>query len=330
MKYLIRLTVTVMGCVFFFSASIVDAQDLPSWQDGGSKTAIMSFVDKVTTVGGKDFVAPEERIAVFDNDGTLWSEYPVYFQVYFILDRIKELAADNPEWKQKEPFASVLKGDLKAATAGGKKARLEMVAATHAGMSSEEFSALVSKWITTARHPQTQKLYTEMVYQPMLELLDYLRSQGFKTYIVSGGGVAFMRPWVEEVYGIPPEQVVGSRIKSVYELQDGKPVIMRTKDIEFVDDKAGKPVGIYVGIGRRPIMAFGNSDGDLQMLQWATGGDRPGFAGIVHHTDAEREAAYDRDSHVGKLDEALDEAKKKDWTVIDMKKEWKTVHPAQP
>ncbi len=301
---------------------------LPSWQDGASKSAITGFVQRVTTSGGVDFVPPAERIAVFDNDGTLWSEKPLYFQALFIFDRIKALAPDHPEWAQQEPFASVLKGDIQAALAGGEKALLEMMAATHAGMTSDEFTQIVEDWTNTARHPQTGRPHTEMIYQPMLELLQYLRANGFKTYIVSGGGVEFMRPWVERVYGIPPEQVVGSRVKTRFEMRDGEPVIVRLPELDFLDDKAGKPIGIHQAIGRRPLMAFGNSDGDLQMLQWTVAGDGPSLAALVHHTDAKRESAYDRESHVGRLDAALDEAKRRQWVVIDMQKEWQVVYPA--
>jgi len=298
---------------------------LPSWNGGKTKQSIVSFVEKVTTTGSPDFVPPAERIATFDNDGTLWAEQPMYFQLFFALDRVKALAPKRPEWKGKEPFASLLKGDVKGAFAGGDKAILEIVMATHAGMTTEAFEKIVKDWVASAKHPKSGRLYTEMVYQPMIELLAYLRSQGFKTFIVSGGGVEFMRPWTERVYGIPPEQVVGSSIKTKFELRDGKPAIVRLPELNFIDDKAGKPVGINQYIGRRPIAAFGNSDGDLQMLQWTTAGAGARFALIVHHTDAEREWAYDRKSSVGRLDKALDEAKAKGWTVVDMKNDWKTV-----
>jgi phosphoglycolate phosphatase-like HAD superfamily hydrolase len=298
---------------------------LPSWNDGKTKQSIVAFVEKVTTQGSPDFVPPAERIATFDNDGTLWAEQPMYSQLFFALDRVKALAPKHPEWKGKEPFASLLKGDVKTALAGGDKAILEIVMATHAGMTTEAFEQTVKDWIAAAKHPKTGRLYTEMVYQPMLELLAYLRANGFKTFIVSGGGVEFMRPWTERVYGIPPEQVVGSSIKTKFELRNGKPAIIRLPEINFIDDKAGKPVGINQYIGRRPIAAFGNSDGDLQMLQWTTAGAGARFALIVHHTDAEREWAYDRKSSVGRLDKALDEAKAKGWTVVDMKNDWETV-----
>ncbi|MBA55162.1 MAG: haloacid dehalogenase [Pseudomonadales bacterium] len=320
---LMRSLVVLLALVAFNSY----AAPLPSWQEGSSKSAIIKFVSNVTDPHSKSYVAPAQRIAVFDNDGTLWSEYPLYFQAFFIFDRIKALAPQHPEWNTEEPFASVLKGDLKTALAGGEEALLEMMAATHAGMSDTEFTALVKQWITTARHPKTGKLYTDMVYQPMLELLNYLRAQGFKTFIVSGGGIEFMRAWAESVYGIPPEQIIGSRIKTKFEMKQGKPAIVRLPELEFLNDKAGKPIGIHQAIGQRPLMAFGNSDGDMQMLQWTTAGEGARFAALVHHTDAKREAAYDRDSHIGKLDKALDIAKTQGWTVIDMQQEWKIIHP---
>ena len=268
-----------------------------------------------------------ERIATFDNDGTLWAEQPMYFQLAFALDRVKVLAPQHPEWNDKEPFASLLKGDLKAALAGGERSLLEIVMATHAGMTTEEFEKIVADWIDTAKHPKTKRPYTEMVYQPMLELLTYLQANGFKTFIVSGGGIEFMRPWTEKVYSIPPEQVIGSSIKTKFEMRDGKPVLVRLPEINFIDDKTGKPVGINEHIGRRPIAAFGNSDGDLQMLQWTTAGEGLRLALIVHHTDADREWAYDRKSHIGNLDKALDEANANGWTVVDMKKDWKRIFP---
>jgi phosphoglycolate phosphatase-like HAD superfamily hydrolase len=299
---------------------------LPSWNNGAVKKSITDFVARATTPGGPDFVPPAERIATFDNDGTLWSEQPVYFQLAFALDRVKALAPQRPEWKTKEPFASLLKGDLKGALAGGEPAIFEIVMATHAGMTSEEFHKVVLDWVATARHPRFNRPYTDLVYQPMLELLAYLRGNGFKTFIVSGGGIEFMRPWVERVYGIPPEQVVGSSGVTKFQMgPDGKPVLMKEPKVEFIDDGFGKPVGINRFIGRRPIFAFGNSDGDHQMLQWTAAGSGARFMGIVHHTDAEREWAYDRQSHVGKLDKALDEANQRDWTVVDMKKDWKRV-----
>jgi phosphoglycolate phosphatase-like HAD superfamily hydrolase len=285
-------------------------------------------VEKVTREGSPDFVPPSERIATFDNDGTLWAEQPLYFQLLFVIDRVKALAPTHPEWKEQEPFASVLKGDLKGVAAAGEKGALAMLAATHTGMTIEEFNKTVTDWITTAKHPKTGRLLTEMVYQPMLELLTYLRANGFKTFIVSGGGIEFMRPWTEKVYGIPPEQVVGSSGKLKFEMRDGKPVLVKLPEINLIDDKEGKPVGIQTHIGRRPIAAFGNSDGDLQMLQWTVSGAGARFALLVHHTDAEREFAYDRTSHIGKLDKALDEATAKGWTVVSMKEDWKTIFPS--
>jgi phosphoglycolate phosphatase-like HAD superfamily hydrolase len=307
-----------------------DAQEdpLPSWNDGAAKSAIVDFVEAVTTDGGPEYVPPAERIATFDNDGTLWAEQPIYFQFAFAFDRVKALEPQHPEWKQTQPFKAILEGDLAALMASGQKGLLEIIAATHAGMTTEEFSAIVADWLATARHPRFERPYTELVYQPMLELLAYLRERGFKTFIVSGGGVEFMRVFAERVYGIPPEQVVGSSGMVKFEMRpDGKPVLMKTAEVEFVDDGPGKPVGINRFIGRRPIAAFGNSDGDLEMLQWTTAGDGPRFGLIVHHTDAERERAYDRYSHIGKLDEALDEAEASGWTVIDMRSDWKTIFP---
>jgi len=303
------------------------ADPLPSWNDTASKTAIIGFVERVTDENSRDYVEPAQRIATFDNDGTLWSEQPFYFQLAFALDRVKAMAPQHPEWKDKQPFKGVLEGDLNAVMAGGKKSLLEIIAATHAGMTTEEFEQIVTDWIATAKHPGTGRLYTDMVYQPMLELLAYLRANGFRTFIVSGGGIEFMRPWTEATYGIPPEQVVGSSIKTRYELRDGKPVIVRLPEINFIDDKEGKPVGINTHIGRRPIFAGGNSDGDWQMLQYTTIGHSPGFGLIVHHTDAEREWAYDRDSHIGQLDKALDDAARRGWTVVDMKRDWRTIYP---
>ena len=321
--------VTLALCALVFSVARSHAQTdpLPSWSDTAPKKAIVAFVEKVTRNGSPDFVPAAERIATFDNDGTLWAEQPMYFQLLFALDRVKALAPQHPEWKEKEPFASLLKGDVKGALAGGEPAVAQIVMATHAGMTTEEFDTIVRDWAASARHPKTGRLYTEMVYQPMLELLAYLRANGFKTFIVSGGGIEFMRPWTEKVYGIPPEQVVGSSIKTKFELRDGKPVLVRLPEVNFVDDKAGKPVGIHQHIGRRPIAAFGNSDGDLQMLQWTAAGSGARFALLVHHTDADREWAYDRQSSIGRLDAALDEAQAKGWTVVDMKKDWNIIYP---
>ena len=303
---------------------------LGSWREGPTRQAIVAFVAETTTPGSPTFVAVDERIAVFDNDGTLWAEQPTYVQAAFVIDRVKALADRHPEWRQQEPFASALKGDTHAVAAGGQRALLELVMATHAGMTSDEFTAIVTRWLDTARHPRTGRRYTEMVYQPMLELLAYLRAHGYKTFIVSGGGIEFMRPWVQRVYGVPPEQVVGSSIKTRYEVRDGVPVIVRLPEVSFVDDGPGKPVGIDLHVGRRPVAAFGNSDGDLQMLQWTTAGPGKRFALIVHHTDADREWAYDRASAVGRLDMALDEATTRGWTVVDMKRDWLKVFPDVP
>jgi phosphoglycolate phosphatase-like HAD superfamily hydrolase len=321
-----NLMASALACALAFTATIARAADpLPSWNDGKTKQSITEFVKRVTTRGGKDFVPAPERIAVFDNDGTLWAEQPLYFQFLFALDRVKTLAPQHPEWKDKEPFASLLKGDVKGALAGGERAMLEIVMATHAGMTTAEFEQIVKDWLTTAKHPRFHRPYTEMVYQPMLELLAYLRANGFKTFIVSGGGIEFMRPWTEKAYGIPPEQVVGSSVKTKFELRDGQPVIVRLPELNFIDDRGGKPVGIHQHIGRRPIAAFGNSDGDLQMLQYTCAGAGARFCLYVHHTDAAREWAYDRESHIGKLDKGLDEAAAKGWTVVSMKDDWKTI-----
>jgi phosphoglycolate phosphatase-like HAD superfamily hydrolase len=300
---------------------------LPSWQDSAPKQAITAFVAKVTTKDSPDFVPPAQRIAVFDNDGTLWGEQPMYFQAFFAFDRVKALAPQHPEWKDKEPFASVLKGDLKTALAGGEHALLELVLASHANTTTDEFEQAVSSWITSARHPQSGRPFTEMVYQPMLELLAFLRHHQFKTFIVSGGGIEFVRPWAERVYGIPPEQVIGSSIRTRYELRDGKPSLLRLPEINFIDDKAGKPVAINQHIGRRPLMAFGNSDGDFEMLSWTTSGPGPRFGLIVHHDDPTREFAYDRSSSIGRLDKALDAAPSNGWSVVSMKNDWLSIHP---
>jgi phosphoserine phosphatase len=313
-------------CALACTTTVSHAADaLPSWNEGKTKQSVLAFVKRVSVRGGRDFVPVNERIAVFDNDGTLWAEQPMYFQLAFALDRVKALAPQHPEWKDKEPFASLLKGDVKGALAGGEKALVEIVMATHANTTTEEFEKIVRDWLATAKHPMTGRRYNEMIYQPMVELLRYLRANGFKTYIVSGGGVEFMRPWVETAYGIPPEQVVGSTIKTKFEMRDGKPVILRLAEIDFIDDKDGKPVAINKFIGRRPIFAFGNSDGDHEMLLWTAAGSGARFMGLVHHTDAEREWAYDRKSSIGRLDKALDDAIAKNWAVIDMKKDWKQV-----
>ena len=310
--------------------ALAQTDPLPSWNEGAAKQSIVDFVARVTTEGGADFVPVAERIATFDNDGTLWAEQPVYFQVAFAFDRIKATAADHPEWKDTQPYKAVLEGDMQALAAAGEKGLLEIIGATHTGMTTEAFTATVEEWIAAARHPRFDRPYTDLTYKPMIELLVYLRANGFKTFIVSGGGIEFMRPWTERVYGIPPEQVVGSSGVTEFKISpDGMPVLDKLPKVEFVDDGPGKPVGINRFIGRRPIFAFGNSDGDQQMLEWTAAGDGPRFAGIVHHTDGEREWAYDRQSHIGKLDKALDEGTAKGWTIVDMKKDWKTVFAFQ-
>ncbi len=304
------------------------ADPLSSWNDGPTKKAITDFVAKVTTDGSPDFVKPEDRIATFDNDGTLWCEQPMYFQFLFALDRIHALAPQHPEWKDKEPFKSVLDDDMKGLAAAGEKGMLEIVAVTHSGMTTDEFNAIVTDWLKTAQHPRFHRLYTQCIYQPMLELLAYLRANNFKTFIVSGGGVEFMRCFAQQTYGIPPEQVIGSSGVTRFEMQGDKALLIKEPKVEFIDDGPGKPEAINRIIGRRPLMAFGNSDGDLQMLQYTTAGSGSRFALLVHHTDADREYAYDRTSRIGKLDKALDEAATRGWTVVDMKNDWKTVFPA--
>lgn len=321
--------IALLAAMVFTSTLARAADPLPSWNDGPAKQSIVTFVEKVTTPGSPDFVPVPERIATFDNDGTLWSEKPLPVQVYFALDRVKTLAPQHPEWKIKEPFASILKGDPKGLMAGGERGLVEMIMATHTGNTTVEFEQIVKDWIATAKHPKTGKLYTEMVYQPMLEVLAYLRANGFKTFIVSGGGIEFMRPWAEQVYGIPPEQVVGSSVKTKFELRDGTPVLVRLPELNFNDDKGGKPVGINEHIGRRPVMAFGNSDGDLQMLQWTAAGTGARFALYVHHDDAAREYVYDREDALARLNKGLDEAAAKGWTVVSMKNDWKTIFPVE-
>jgi phosphoserine phosphatase len=317
----------VVAALAMASPSAQAADPLASWNDGPARQAILKFVADVTQKGAPAFVPPAERIAVFDNDGTLWSEQPVYFQVAFALDRVKALAPSHPEWKTQEPFKTLLAGDVKGALGQGEKAILQIVAASHFGLTTDEFAKTVSEWAATAKHPRSGRLYTEMIYQPMLELLAYLRANGFKTFIVSGGGVEFMRAWAEKAYNIPPEQVVGSSGVTKFEMRPGGPVLLKDAKVEFIDDGPGKPAGINRFIGRRPLFAFGNSDGDHQMLQWTAAGAGRRFMGIVHHTDAQREWAYDRQSHIGKLDKALDEALAKGWTVVDMKKDWKRIYP---
>ncbi|EJJ27552.1 HAD family hydrolase [Rhizobium sp. CF142] len=304
---------------------VLAQEPLPSWNDTSAKTRIMDFVKATVTEGAQGYVAPADRIAVFDNDGTLWSEQPYYIQLGFVLDRVKALAPQHPEWKTKEPFKSVLDGDLKGIAKGGEKGMVELMMATHAGMTTDEFSKIATDWFASSKHPKTGQPYTEMTYLPMRELLDYLRANGFRTHIVSGGGVEFMRPVTEQLYGIPPEQVVGSTIATEYDLVGDVPVLKRLPKIDFVDDGPGKPVGINKFIGMRPIFAAGNSDGDYEMLRWTTAGKGPSFAMLVHHTDAAREYAYDRDSAFGKLDKALDEAERRNWLVVDMKNDWKKI-----
>lgn len=326
----ILTALTLGSTVAFIGLAVADTTDpLPSWNEGKSKQSITTFVAEVTQKGSPNFVPISERIATFDNDGNLWAEQPMYSQLIFAADRVRALAPQHPEWKTEEPFASLLKGDVKGVFAGGMKSVGEILMASHAGMTTQEFEKIVTDWLASARHPVTKRPYTEMVYQPMLELLSYLRANDFKTFIVSGGGIEFMRPWTESVYGIPPEQVIGSSIKTQFVMRDGNPVLIRLPEIDFVDDKEGKPIGINSHIGRRPIFASGNSDGDLQMMQYTAAGDGPSLMLYLHHTDAEREWAYDRNSSIGKLDKGLDEALEKGWTVVDMKQDWKTVFPLE-
>jgi phosphoglycolate phosphatase-like HAD superfamily hydrolase len=320
-----RLLRPATVCVLSLLATQAVADPLPSWNDGSSKQAIIEFVAQVSTPGSPNYVPPAERIAVFDNDGTLWAEQPLYFQLAFALDRIKVLAPEHPNWKNTQPFKAVLEDDLETTASGGEHALFELIMATHAGMTAAEFSATVEDWLTTAKHPTTGRLYTDMVYKPMLDLLTYLRANEFKTYIASGGGISFIRVFAEEVYGIPPEQVIGSSIEIQFEYRDGNPVLIRLPNLSFLDDKAGKPVAINQHIGRRPIAAFGNSDGDLQMLQWTCAGAGTRFCLYVHHTDAAREWAYDRESHIGRLDKGLDQAHTDGWTVVDMKSDWSVI-----
>ncbi len=329
MTYLPRSMVALAAIFFVSTAASAQDDPLPSWNDGPTKEALVGFVEKVTEEGGPDYVRPEDRIATFDNDGTLWAEKPVYFQLLFAIDRVKQLASEHPEWKDKQPFKAAIEGDMKTLAASGLKGIAELVMASHAGMSPAEFQKIAGDWLATAKHPRFKRPYTDLVYQPMLELLSYLRDNGFTTYIVSGGGIEFVRNFSESKYGIPPAQVVGSSIKTKYEVVDGVPTLIRLPEMNFINDKDGKPVGINQYIGQRPIFASGNSDGDYQMLEWTTAGEGPRFGLILHHTDAEREYAYDRDSSVGRLNKALDDAPSKGWVVIDMKKDWKTVFPSE-
>lgn len=329
MRFTRRLVLAALSALFLPGpAAIAQSDPLPAWNDGPVKKSIIDFVARVTTQGGADFVLPAERIATFDNDGTLWCEQPFYFQAAFALDRVKAIAAQRPEWKQQQPFKAFLSGDKQALSQQGKDGLLSLMAAAHSGMTTDEFARSVADWLASAKHPRFNRPYNELIYQPMIELLAYLRANGFKTFIVSGGGVEFMRVWAEKAYGIPPEQVVGSAGVTQYRLDaGGKPSLLKTAKVQFIDDGPGKPAGINMIIGRRPIFAFGNSDGDHQMLQWTMAASGARFAGIVRHTDAEREYAYDRQSRIGKLDKALDEANAKGWTVVDMKRDWKTIFP---
>ena len=325
MRVIHRLLTSLL--VIFVSGSAVAKDLLPSWNDGPAKNRILEFVAAVTDKTSKDYVEPAERIATFDNDGTLWVEYPMYTQALFAFDRIKALAPQHPEWKTTQPFKALLEGDMKTVGASGMKGLMEIVIASHTGMTAAEFEQEVSIWLATTKQKKFDRLYTELVYQPQLELLDYLRANGFKTFIVSGGGIAFMRPFSEKAYGIPPEQVVGSSVVAEFQMKAGKPELVRMPKPGFLNDKAGKPVGIYEHIGRRPILAFGNSDSDMQMIQYTRAGDGLRLGLFVHHTDAEREYAYDRKSHVGTLDKVLDQADANGWVIVDMKKDWKKVFP---
>jgi phosphoserine phosphatase len=328
----LKTIVLIAGLCWFGTAHAqAPADPLPSWNDGAVKKSITDFIPRVTTEGSADFVPPDQRIATFDNDGTLWAEQPMYFQIIFAIDRIKALAPQHPDWKRKQPFKAAFDDDRKVLAALGETGFLQIMAATHTGMTTEEFAKIVADWLATARHPRFNRPYTDLVYQPMLELLAYMRANGFKTFIVSGGGVEFMRPWTEKTYGIPPEQVVGSSAVTKYQMRTNDiPVLLRERKVEFVDDKAGKPEGINRFIGRRPVFAFGNSDGDKEMLEWTAAGSGARFMGLVHHTDAVREWAYDRNSPVGRLDKAWDEAVRRGWTVVDMKRDWKKVFPFDP
>jgi phosphoglycolate phosphatase-like HAD superfamily hydrolase len=313
-----------------FCSSFANAADpLASWNDGPAKKSILEFVAAVTDENGKDYVIPAERIATFDNDGTLWVEYPMYTQALFAFDRVKALAPQHPEWRTTQPFKGVLEGDMKAVGASGMKGLMQIIMATHSGMTAAEFEQEVSNWLANTKQPKFDRRYTELVYQPQLELLDYLRANGFKTFIVSGGGMAFMRPISEKTYGIPPEQVVGSSVVAEFQIKDGKPALVRTPKIDFINDKAGKPVGIYEHIGRRPILAFGNSDSDMQMIEFTVAGEGRRLGLFVHHTDAVREYGYDRKSHVGTLDKALDQAGANGWIIVSMKDDWNTIFPGE-
>ena len=324
-----RIAFSFLASLAVGFAASATADPLPSWNEGPAKQSIVSFVERTTTAASPEYVVPDERTATFDNDGCLWAEQPLYFQLIYMIDRIRALAPDHPEWKDEEPFASILKGDVEKSLAGGEKSLVEMAMATHAGITTEEFSQSVRDWLATARHPKTGRPYNEMVYQPMLEVLAYLRANGFKPFIVTGGGIDFVRVFAEETYGIPPEQVIGSSIRTGYEIRDGKPTLVKLPELNFINDKDGKPVGIHQHIGRRPIAAFGNSDGDFQMLEWTTMERTPSLGVYIHHDDTDREWAYDRDSHIGKLDRGLDEAPERGWVVVSMKDDWATIFPKQ-
>jgi phosphoserine phosphatase len=327
-----RYATTILAILLIVWVATVSAESdpLPSWTDGPAKESITAFVIDVTSADGPNFVPPAQRIAVFDNDGTLWVEQPIYTQLAFVLDRIEELAPEHPTWKEEQPFRAALEGNMNVLGDAGMKGLMQLLMATHAGMSSDRFEMIVSDWLGSVQHPRFERPYTDLVYQPMIELLAHLRDNGFKTFVVSGGGADFVRPWAESAYGIPPEQVIGSQIALRFEFQDGKPVIVRESEIAFIDDKAGKPVGIHRHIGRRPILAFGNSDGDLQMLQWTTAGPGPSLGLILHHNDGEREYAYDRETHIGKLDKALDLAPENNWVVVSMTDAWSRVFAWAP
>lgn len=328
---ILMVTVVSWGLLLTGCESAPDKAEndpLPSWNHGATKTAITDFVARVTKEGGPDYVPVADRIATFDNDGTLWVEQPNYTEAIFVNDRIERLAAQHPEWRTKQPFAAVLNHDMKALAASGEKGMVELLVVTHTGMTTEQFDQTVTDWIAQARHPRFKRPFTQCIYQPMVEVLNYLRAHGFKTYIVSGGEQEFMRPWTERAYGVPREQVIGSSFKTEFTMKDEVPVLMRLPQVDSIDDGPGKPANIGKFIGKRPIAAFGNSDGDQQMLEWTTAGSGARLAALVHHTDAEREYSYDRESKVGKLDKALDEAREKHWIVIDMKADWKNVFPA--
>jgi phosphoserine phosphatase len=331
MKKIIPILLAIL-CLYACTPSreqqeTIQTDPLPSWNEGNTKQAIIDYVMDVTKEESENFIPVSDRIATFDNDGNLWSEQPMYFQLLFAMDRIKVLAPEHPEWKTQQPFKAVLDNDMKELSKYEVPGILELVMGSHAGMTTEEFEAIVKDWLATARHPRFDRPFTDLVYQPMLELLQYLRDHDFKTFIVSGGGIEFMRPWVEEGYGIPPDQVVGSSIKTEFDYNNGNPVIKRLPEMDFIDDKEGKPIGIHKFIGKKPVFASGNSDGDLQMMQWTASNKYKSFMLYLHHTDGDREWAYDRESHIGRLDKGLDEAKEKGWTVIDMKEDWKIIYP---